>query len=111
MTISKFLKKSKNLTFDEVLLYELAEREPGRRSTARCHTETVAKSGSPGPTKTGTTRFKMIESPRFCSMNSMKSQRKLVKRILKIKIELIKHENANATISYVGPPIFKKNGK
>ena len=37
--ISNFLKKSKKKSayFCEVLLYELSEREPGLRFTARCH--------------------------------------------------------------------------
>ena len=42
-------KNSKNLEFLEILsrearlVYELSEREPGWRFTARCHTKTIAK--------------------------------------------------------------------
>ena len=43
--ISKFSKISKISKFlsEALLLYELFEREPGWRFTARCHTKTIAK--------------------------------------------------------------------
>ena len=43
--ISKISKKSR----DALLLYELSEREPGWRFTARCHTKTLAKRARVGP--------------------------------------------------------------
>ena len=36
-------KKVKNIVEEALLLYELSEREPGWRFTARCHMETMAK--------------------------------------------------------------------
>ena len=41
--ISKILEKITNPSREALLLYELSEREPGWRFTARCHTKTVAK--------------------------------------------------------------------
>ena len=50
---------------------------------------------------------KMIELSMFCIMEYMKSEEKIIGRILKIKIELIKHENANATTRPIGFQIFE----
>ena len=41
--ISKILDKKENISREALLLYELSEREPGWRFTARCHTKTIAK--------------------------------------------------------------------
>ena len=41
--------KIKKIIENAALLYELSEREPGWRFTARCHTETVAKRARVGP--------------------------------------------------------------
>ena len=54
--IWKISKKSENLKKwlrEALVLYELSEREPGWRFTARCHTETVAKLGRLGPAQNG----------------------------------------------------------
>ena len=53
--ISKKFEKNTNPSRQALLLYELSEREPGWRFTARCHTETIAKLARMGPAKNYTT--------------------------------------------------------
>ena len=55
LKISKNLGKLKKCSRGALLLYELSEREPGGRFTARCHnTEAVAKPARLGPAQNGT---------------------------------------------------------
>ena len=47
--ISKILEKIINPSREALLRYELSEREPGWRFTARGHTKTIAKRARVGP--------------------------------------------------------------
>ena len=73
--ISKIFEKITNPSREALLLYELSEREPGWRFTARCHTETVAKPGRLGPAQNGELMQNFIEWTMFCMMIEEKSPR------------------------------------
>ena len=80
-----------------LLLYELSEREPGWRFTARCHTETIAKRARVGPRTQIVFTMKTLFWIMFSSKKCLLITIIVLDNLLKLWIELTNWRNNNAT--------------
>ena len=88
--ISEIFEKFTNSSRDALLLYELSEREPGWRFTARCHTKTIAKPARVEPRTQMHMTMIMMFWIRIWSTSGIGSDMIVVDIVSKIWIELMK---------------------
>ena len=110
----KISRKSKNLenlkifSREALLLYELSEREPGWRFTARCHTKTVAKPDRLGPAQNDKPMQIFVELSRFWWITLREVHRKPCRAYVEDEYGCVKMWKSQCQRRTIEVPDFRK---